>query len=229
MDMKDMLRNATLESQGHTGLAQNFDPFAEGETEGGSVSVGTSRPRSKYRIEVDWRTLVVGVLFFLAVAGAGVYFAYTAAASTLGCTSTNTSTETKGAGQVLGSGNGAGGSATGIGPETSAGKDITSAGPATGAGKESSSGSEGSGANLAQGGANCPVDDRAVDIDGVVNLNKANLQDLQTLSGVGPSTAQRILDYRNENGEFKATEDIMQVKGIGEATYEKLKSKLKVK
>jgi competence protein ComEA len=56
-----------------------------------------------------------------------------------------------------------------------------------------------------------------------VNLNAASLAQLQTLPGVGPSTAQRILDYRQKNGAFKKIEELMNVKGMGEKSFLKLK------
>lgn len=58
---------------------------------------------------------------------------------------------------------------------------------------------------------------------GKVNLNTATLEELDTLPGIGPAIAQRILDYRQTSGPFTAPEDIMNVKGIGPATYDKLK------
>ena len=56
-----------------------------------------------------------------------------------------------------------------------------------------------------------------------VNLNAASLAQLQTLPGVGASTAQRILDYRQKNGAFKKIEELMNVKGLGEKSFLKLK------
>ena len=56
-----------------------------------------------------------------------------------------------------------------------------------------------------------------------VNLNSASITQLQTLPGVGASTAQRILDYRQKNGGFKKIEELMNVKGIGEKSFLKLK------
>ena len=53
-----------------------------------------------------------------------------------------------------------------------------------------------------------------------VNINKASVDELTTLKRIGPSYAQRIVDYRNEHGPFQKPEDIMQVKGIGMKTYE---------
>src|SRR4051812_29558736 len=56
-----------------------------------------------------------------------------------------------------------------------------------------------------------------------VNLNAASIAQLQTLPGVGASTAQRIIDYRQKNGAFKKVEDVMNVKGVGEKSFLKLK------
>jgi competence protein ComEA len=57
----------------------------------------------------------------------------------------------------------------------------------------------------------------------LVNINTADMTSLQVLSGVGPVTAQKIVDYREAHGQFKSIEDIKNVSGIGEKTYEKLK------
>lgn len=60
------------------------------------------------------------------------------------------------------------------------------------------------------------------DTDGLVNLNTADRLLLETLPGIGPELAARILAYREENGPFVATEQIMDVEGIGEIRFEKL-------
>ena len=62
-----------------------------------------------------------------------------------------------------------------------------------------------------------------------VNINKADTEQLQTLPGVGEATANKIIEYRKESGEFKTIEDIKNVPGIGEAKYEEIKEKIKVK
>ena len=63
---------------------------------------------------------------------------------------------------------------------------------------------------------------------GPVNLNTATVVQLDGLPGVGKSTAQRIVDYRQKNGSFKKPEDLMNVKGIGEKAFLKLKPYLTV-
>lgn len=57
----------------------------------------------------------------------------------------------------------------------------------------------------------------------VVNVNSANASQLALLPRVGPSVAERIVDYRKQNGPFKKTEDLMLVQGIGEKTFQLLK------
>ena len=57
----------------------------------------------------------------------------------------------------------------------------------------------------------------------LVNINSATLDLLDTLPEIGPKTAQNIIDYRNANGPFTGIEDIMDVSGIGQATFEKIK------
>jgi competence protein ComEA len=62
----------------------------------------------------------------------------------------------------------------------------------------------------------------ATPITGIVNLNTADAAQLAMLPRVGAKAAQRILDYRKEHGSFKKTSDLMQVKGFGEKSFERL-------
>ena len=62
----------------------------------------------------------------------------------------------------------------------------------------------------------------------VINLNTASATDLQNLPGIGAKMAERILEYRQKNGPFKKIEDLMNVKGIGEKNFLKLKARLTV-
>lgn len=63
---------------------------------------------------------------------------------------------------------------------------------------------------------------------GLVNLNTATLDQLQTLPGVGPVLAQRIIEYRDQNGGFGAVADLRKVSGIGDARYDELKARVTV-
>jgi competence protein ComEA len=62
--------------------------------------------------------------------------------------------------------------------------------------------------------------------DGRVRINQANLAELETLPGVGPVLAQRILDFREEHGPFQTLEDLLDVPGIGEAKLASLRDHL---
>ena len=62
----------------------------------------------------------------------------------------------------------------------------------------------------------------------VININTANLEQLMKISGVGKTKAEAIISYREKNGDFKKKEDITKVKGIGKATFEKIKDKIEV-
>jgi len=63
---------------------------------------------------------------------------------------------------------------------------------------------------------------------GMLNLNTATLDQLETLSGIGEVLAQRILDYREEHGAFKAVEDLLNVSGIGDKRLADLKPHITV-
>jgi len=62
----------------------------------------------------------------------------------------------------------------------------------------------------------------------LVNLNTASLVDLETLPGIGAKTAARIVDYRQKKGSFKKVEELMNVQGIGEKSFLKLKPRITV-
>ena len=62
----------------------------------------------------------------------------------------------------------------------------------------------------------------------LININTATQTELELLSGIGPSTATKIIDYREENGEFETIDDIKNVPGIGEAKYETIKNSITV-
>lgn len=63
----------------------------------------------------------------------------------------------------------------------------------------------------------------------VININKADIADLESIPGIGPSMAQKIINYRTENGKFKTIEDLKNVSGIGEKKFESMKEYVCVK
>lgn len=68
----------------------------------------------------------------------------------------------------------------------------------------------------------------AATASGVVNLNTADAAQLALLPRVGEKAAQRIIEYRTQHGPFKKTADLMQVKGFGEKSYERISKYLAV-
>jgi len=75
----------------------------------------------------------------------------------------------------------------------------------------------------AQGTGGTPAAKATMSAGGPVNLNTATSQQLETLPGIGPATAPRILEYRQKNGGFKKIEELMNVRGVGEKSFLKLK------
>jgi competence protein ComEA len=62
----------------------------------------------------------------------------------------------------------------------------------------------------------------------IVNLNTASATDLEGLPGIGAKTAARIVEYRQKNGPFKKVEELMNVRGVGEKNFLKLKPQLTI-
>ena len=59
-----------------------------------------------------------------------------------------------------------------------------------------------------------------------VSINKATSEELQTVRGIGPALAERIIGYRDANGGFKSMDDLREVRGIGNLKFERIKSQL---
>jgi competence protein ComEA len=61
-----------------------------------------------------------------------------------------------------------------------------------------------------------------------INVNVASVKQLESLPGVGPVTAKRIIDYRTANGRFASAEGLLKVKGVGKKTLEKIRQRIVV-
>ena len=73
-------------------------------------------------------------------------------------------------------------------------------------------------------GATGPAGDTA----GPIDLNRATLEQLEELPGIGPSIGQAIIDHRDSNGPFRSIDDLLDVRGIGSARLEQLRKLVKV-
>lgn len=73
-----------------------------------------------------------------------------------------------------------------------------------------------------------PDEAAAASGDGPLSINRASVEDLQGLPGVGPVLAERIVAYRDQNGPFKQVEDLLDVSGIGEAKLASLRDLIRV-
>jgi len=85
---------------------------------------------------------------------------------------------------------------------------------------EPGSGAAATGGLASAGGAGSPA--------ALVNINTATLEELDALDGVGPSTAQKIIDYRTANGGFKTVDEIKEVPGIGDAKFAAMQDSITV-
>ncbi|MFW3654475.1 helix-hairpin-helix domain-containing protein [Vagococcus fluvialis] len=77
-------------------------------------------------------------------------------------------------------------------------------------------------------GTNSNTANISKDEDGKVNLNQATKEELMTLSGVGEKKAEKIIEYREENGSFKTIEDLKNVNGFGEKSFESLEKYISI-
>ena len=59
-----------------------------------------------------------------------------------------------------------------------------------------------------------------------VNINRATIEELQTVRGVGPALAERIVNYRESNGKFESLAELTEIRGIGDLKFEKIKDRI---
>lgn len=101
--------------------------------------------------------------------------------------------------------------------------------PKIGESSSADTSSPSSGSAVSGGSANSSASSTtSTGASGLVNINTAGLEELDTLPGVGPSTAQAIIDDRTQNGSFSSIEDLMRVSGIGEKKFANMKSGITV-
>ena len=71
-----------------------------------------------------------------------------------------------------------------------------------------------------------PSAEKAASTQALVNVNRATTGELESIRGIGPMLAERIVKYREANGRFEHLEDLVRVPGIGQAKFEKIKSQV---
>jgi competence protein ComEA len=86
----------------------------------------------------------------------------------------------------------------------------------------------GSTSNVVTASSTKTTSQKSSSVSSLININSASNAQLDTLPGIGPTKAQAIIDYRNSSGKFITIEDIMKVSGIGQATFDKMKSLITV-
>ena len=70
---------------------------------------------------------------------------------------------------------------------------------------------------------NTEINDSITNVNNIININTASLEELMSINGLGEAKAKAIIKYREENGYFKIIDDLLNVSGIGEALFEKIK------
>ena len=83
---------------------------------------------------------------------------------------------------------------------------------------------EGGGTNISQAGT-----DQNNSKNEKININTAGEDELMKITGIGESTAKKIIEYRNQNGRFKTRDDIKKIPGIGDSKYNNMKEEIRVK
>jgi competence protein ComEA len=84
------------------------------------------------------------------------------------------------------------------------------------------------GINLPLAGGSSSAGGGATSTAGIVDINSATLSDLDALPGVGPSTAQAIIDYRTANGPYASVDDLLNVRGIGPSKLAAMRARVRV-
>ena len=79
-----------------------------------------------------------------------------------------------------------------------------------------------------ENGDNVIIEDKTKEKTGKVNINKTKQTELEQIPGIGPSTALKIINYRNEKGEFNSIEEIKEISGIGDKKFNEIKEHIEV-
>ena len=83
-------------------------------------------------------------------------------------------------------------------------------------------------AGLAASGGAGPTDDTSVKATARIDVNRAGVEELTTIKGIGPALARRIVEYRNQHGRFESIDDLLAVKGIGPKLLARIRDRVSV-